>query len=53
MSGKAEPSARYEEAVERGVFDSGLSVQEIPDINRLSAFANLTEGTGLRPDKAG
>jgi hypothetical protein len=37
--------------VERGVFDSGLSVQEIPDINRLSAFANLTEGAGLRPDK--
>lgn len=52
MGGRGQPSARYEEAIERGVFDSGLSIQEIPDINRLSAFANLTEGTSLRPDKA-
>jgi hypothetical protein len=29
------------------VFDSGLSIQEIPDINRLSAFANLTEGASF------
>lgn len=35
------PSARYREAVERGVFDSGLTVQEIPDINYLSEFESL------------
>lgn len=45
------PSERYQEAVERGVFDSGLSVQEIPEINRLSAFRHLTEEKSLRPDK--
>ncbi len=35
------PSDRYREAVERGVFDSGLSVQEIPDINYLNEFEGL------------
>lgn len=46
------PSARYGEAVERGVFDSGLSIQEIPDISRLSAFRHLTDDHGSgRPDK--
>ncbi len=35
------PSDRYREAVERGVFDSGLSAQEIPDINYLSEFESL------------
>ena len=35
------PSERYREAVERGVFDSGLTVQEIPDINLLSEFEQL------------
>lgn len=51
MRGKAQPSARYEEAVARGVFDSGLSIQEIPDINSLSAFAALTQPASNRPDK--
>lgn len=36
-----EPTQEYMDAVERGVFDSGLSVQEIPDIARLDAFQNL------------
>jgi hypothetical protein len=49
--GKGNPSARYTEALERGVFTSALSAQEIPDINRLSAFRHLTEDHGLRPDK--
>lgn len=40
MKGAA-PSSRYREAVERGVFDSGLSIQEIPDINFLSEFEDL------------
>lgn len=52
MRNGEKPSARYEEAVERGVFDSGLSVQEIPDISRLSAFRHLTDDHGsARPDK--
>ena len=42
----AEPSARYQEAQERGVFDSGLSIQEIPDINFLSEFEGLIEKGG-------
>jgi hypothetical protein len=37
------PSDRYREAVERGVFDSGLTVQEIPDIALLSQFEHLTD----------
>lgn len=36
-----EPTRRYLEAAERGVFDSGLSIQEIPDINALSRFQLL------------
>lgn len=36
--GKAKASERYNDAVARGVFDSGLSIQEIPDINQLAAF---------------
>jgi hypothetical protein len=40
------PSDRYREAVERGVFDSGLSAQEIPDINYLSEFESL-----MNPEK--
>lgn len=43
---KGQPSLRYEEAHERGVFTSGLSVQEIPDINMLAEFRNLTENRG-------
>jgi len=43
----AEPSARYKEAVERGVFDAGLTVQEIPDIQFLDPFAHLIEQPGL------
>ena len=33
------PSKRYDEAIEMGVFDAGLTVQEIPDINKLEDFA--------------
>ncbi|UJX41684.1 hypothetical protein K9F62_03000 [Desulfovibrio sp. JY] len=36
-----EPSQDYRDAVARGVFDSGLSVQEIPDVAKLDAFHNL------------
>ena len=36
-----EPSQDYKDAVARGVFDSGLSVQEIPDVAKLDAFQNL------------
>ena len=35
------PSERYREAVERGVFDSGLTIQEIPDINFMAEFEQL------------
>ena len=42
LNGKT-PSERYREAVERGVFDSGLTVQEIPDIKFLSEFEHLTD----------
>jgi len=36
-----DPSQDYKDAVARGVFDSGLSIQEIPDIAKLDAFQNL------------
>lgn len=48
---KGRPSQRYTEALERGVFTSGLSAQEIPDINRLSEFRHLTDKQSFRPDK--
>ena len=48
---KGNPSARYTEALERGVFTSGLSAQEIPDINAFSEFRHLTEAKRNRPDK--
>lgn len=41
MKGKAEPSQRYLEASERGVFNSGLSIQEIPEIKSLDPFQKL------------
>jgi hypothetical protein len=41
--GKAKPSARYQEARARGVFDSGLSIQEIPDIHKLAPFEKFQE----------
>ncbi|MBF0311460.1 MAG: hypothetical protein HQL56_18245, partial [Magnetococcales bacterium] len=43
-----EPTARYKEAVARGVFDGGLSVQEIPDINLLGQFQHLTDPVDWR-----
>ncbi len=47
-----EPSQRYREAVNRGVFDSGLTIQEIPDINYLSEFEDLVNKASLsRPGK--
>ncbi|KKL62709.1 hypothetical protein LCGC14_2182490, partial [marine sediment metagenome] len=42
LKGKT-PSTRYREAVDRGVFDSGLTIQEIPDINYMSEFENLID----------
>ncbi|MEE8309788.1 MAG: hypothetical protein V3R34_05270, partial [Hyphomicrobium sp.] len=42
------PSARYREAVERGVFDSGLTIQEIPDINYMSEFEALIGGPSIK-----
>jgi hypothetical protein len=48
---KGNVDPRYSEALERGVFTSALSAQEIPDINHLSAFRHLAEGTSSRPDK--
>lgn len=50
MRKDAKPSARYQEAVDRGVFDSGLTIQEVPEINALSRFASLTDKS-MRPDK--
>lgn len=43
MHDKAAPSATYRDAVERGVFDSGLTVQEVPDLNDLKDFAHLLD----------
>lgn len=43
MYKNAAPSARYQEALDRGVFDSGLSIQEIPDINEMDQFRRLIE----------
>lgn len=41
-----EPSLRYKEAVWRGVFDSGLTVQEISEINELESFKNIIDQRG-------
>lgn len=41
MYRNGKPSQLYLEAVERGVFDGGLTVQEIPDINWLRQFEHL------------
>ena len=46
MRGKAKASDRYNEAVARGVFDSGLSVQEIPDIHKLEPFERFAKKPG-------
>lgn len=52
MAKGEEPSESYKDAQERGVFTSGLSIQEIPDINRLSALKHLTDDArSKRPDK--
>ena len=42
------PSPRYREAVDRGVFDSGLTIQEIPDINYMSEFEGLINAPSLK-----
>jgi hypothetical protein len=36
-----EPTARMQEAIDRGVFDTGLTIQEIPEINALDEFRGL------------
>lgn len=43
MKNGERPSERYEDAVARGVFDSGISIQEIPDINQFAAFERFAE----------
>lgn len=49
MKGKQAPSQTYTDAVERGVFNAGLTIQEIPDIHALSEFAHLTQkSTGAK-----
>jgi hypothetical protein len=45
--GNEAPSARYNEALERGVFSSGLTIQEVPDISTLDQFAHLLEKQSL------
>lgn len=50
MRKKQQPSARYNEAIERGVFDSGLSIQEIPDINVMEPFERFSK-EGKTPTK--
>lgn len=39
-------SKDMKEALEQGIITSGLSVQEIPDVNQASLFRSLTKGTG-------
>jgi hypothetical protein len=36
-----DPSQEYRDAVERGVFNASITVQEIPDVNTLSEFEHL------------
>ncbi len=48
MYGGKDPSARYQEALTWGVFDSGITIQEIPDINSLSEFEALMEPTNWK-----
>jgi predicted transposase YbfD/YdcC len=42
------PSGNYWDALDRGVFGSGLTMQEIPEINKLSQFKDLVKA----PNKA-
>lgn len=48
MLRKQPPSARYQEAVARGVMDSGISIQEIPDIGLMSEFERLINPPTVR-----
>ena len=41
-----EPSQTYKDAVWRGVFDSGLTVQEISEINEFEGFNHIVEQKG-------
>lgn len=43
------PSERYREAMARGVFGSGLTIQEVPDINRLDQFRHLLDPKSETP----
>jgi len=45
------PSADMQEAIERGVIDSGLTLQEIPDVNDLAEFDHLLDPSGGNPVK--
>ena len=51
MIGGETPSERYREAVDRGVFDSGLTIQEIPDINYLSEFESIINPPTIKEPK--
>jgi N12 class adenine-specific DNA methylase len=46
------PSAAYKEALERGVFQAGITRQEVPDITQFKGLRHLErEKAGLRPDR--
>jgi hypothetical protein len=44
---KKEPSQAYIDAVRRGVFDSGLTVQEISQINEIEDFKSVVKAKGV------
>jgi hypothetical protein len=47
----AQPSAAYTEALDRGVFQAGLTKQEVPDINQFKGLRHLDRQKDGRPDK--
>jgi hypothetical protein len=45
-------NATYKEALDRGVFQAGITRQEVPDINQFKGLRHLSRSkAGLRPDK--
>jgi N12 class adenine-specific DNA methylase len=52
MSKGAEPTDAYKEAIDRGVFQAGITRQEVPDINQFKGLRHLERQKGsLRPDR--
>jgi len=47
----ASPSARMQEALDRGVIGSGGTLQEIPDIHQLDEFSKLLDESTMSPGK--